>query len=431
MPFSHVLDRIDIACDDRHSVANAGLILPATLAGHLGLEAAANDVIDLAGQPGYFLPGAKVMTMVHAMIAGATCIDDANRLRAGSSGAVLGHRVLAPSTLGTFLRSFTFGHVRQLDRLSEIAMSRAWECGAGPGADPMTMDLDSTICEVHGDGKQGAAYGYTHVLGYHPLIATRAESGETLHVRLRTGSAGSGRGAPRFITEVAGRVCRAGAVGSLTMRMDSGFFSAKVMQTCRSHGIRYSITVPQNSVVRTTIGAIDEAQWIDIDYTDEGVAQVAEATYAGSRLIVRRTRLIGPQAELFPDWRHHALVTDREGDTLDLEADHRRHAVVELAIRDLKEGSGLRHCPSGRYSANAAWLVLASLAHNLLRWVLHLGLGQASPAVAKTVRNRLIDVPGRLTTSGGRLKLSLPIKWPWWNDISAALTKLRRLPITA
>lgn len=431
MPFSHVLDRIDVACDDRHSVANAGLILPATLAAHLGLEAAANEVIDLAGKPGYFQPGAKVMSMVHAMIAGADCIDDANRLRAGSSGSVLGHRVLAPSTLGTFLRSFTFGHVRQLDRWSEMALTRAWAMGSGPGSAPMTMDLDSTICAVHGDAKQGAAYGYTHCLGYHPLLATRAESGETLHVRMRKGSAGSGRGAPRFITEVAGRVRRGGATGPLTMRMDSGFYSGKVMATCSRQDIRFSITVPQNAVVRTTIGAIDEAQWIDIDYTDGGVAQVAEATYAGSRLIVRRTRLIGPQAELFPDWRHHALVTDRDGDTIALEADHRRHAVVELAIRDLKEGSGLRHCPSGRYSANAAWLVLASVAHNLLRWVLHLGLGQLSPAVAKTVRTRLIDVPGRLTTSAGRLKLSLPSKWPWWKDISAALTKLRRLPITA
>ena len=192
MPFSHVLDRLDIAFDDPHSVANAGLILPATLAAHLGIEQAANEVVDLGDRPGHFQPGAKVMTFLHALIAGAECIDDADVLRSGSTASVLAHRVLAPSTLGTFLRSFSFGHVRQLDRLSEIAMTRAWALGAGPGGRPMTIDIDSTICGVHGHAKQGAAYGYTKVLGYHPLLATRAQTGEVLHVRIRKGSANTG-----------------------------------------------------------------------------------------------------------------------------------------------------------------------------------------------------------------------------------------------
>lgn len=429
MPLSHSLDRLDVGFDDDHSVANAGLLLPATLAAHLGIENVANEVIDLGRRPGYFMPGAKVMTLVHAAIAGANCIDDANVLRAGASESVLGHRVLAPSTVGTFLRSFTFGHVRQLDKLSEIVLTRAWAAGAGPNAAPMTMDVDSTVCQVHGKQKQGAMYGYTHVLGYHPLLATRADTGETLHMRMRKGSANTARGANRFVTELVGRVRRAGASGQLTLRGDSGFWSGNVMNACRTHDVRFSLTVRQSQPVRTVIDAIDDDQWVDIEYPDGGRAQVAETTYGGNRFIVRRTRLVGPQAELFPNWRHHGLATDRVGTMLELEADHRRHAVVELAIRDLKEGSGLQHCPSGNFSANAAWLVLAGLAHNLVRWVLNLGLGRPSPAVVKTARMRLIAVPGRLTSSARKHKLALPTKWPWRQDFLTALAALRRIPL--
>ena len=201
------------------------------------------------------------------------------------------------------------------------------------------------------------------------------------------------------------------------------------MKACRTHDVRFSLTVRQSQPVRTVIEAIDEDQWVDIEYPDGGRAQVAETTYGGNRFIVRRTRLVGPQAELFPNWRHHGLATDRVGTMLELEADHRRHAVVELAIRDLKEGSGLQHCPSGNFSANAAWLVLAGLAHDLVRWVLNLGLDRRSPAVVKTVRMRLISVPGRLTTSARRQKLALPTKWPWRQDFLTALAALRRIPL--
>jgi len=161
MPFSHSLDRLVVTASDRHAVANAGLLLPATLAAHLDIEGAANAVVDLTGRPGHFRPGAKVMTLIHSFLAGGECIDDADVLRCGTTEEVIGHRVLAPSTLGTFLRGFTFGHVRQLDRLSEIALRRAWAAGAGPGDAPMTMDIDSTVTQVHGKAKQGAAYGYT------------------------------------------------------------------------------------------------------------------------------------------------------------------------------------------------------------------------------------------------------------------------------
>jgi len=191
---SHSPTRLAVTFDDSRAVAGAGLALVATLSERLRMGELANQVIDLGDRPGHALPGRKVLTLVHAMVAGADCIDDCDVLRAGSTGRVLGHRVMAPSTLGTFLRSFTFGHVRQLDALSEAVLARAWSMGAGPGAGALTVDIDSTICEVHGYQKQGAAYGYTKVLGHHPLVATRADTGEVLHLRHRKGAAPASSG---------------------------------------------------------------------------------------------------------------------------------------------------------------------------------------------------------------------------------------------
>jgi Transposase DDE domain group 1 len=428
MPSSHSPDGLVIGFDDDHAVASAGLVLPATLAERLGIEALVDQLVDLGDRPGHHLPGRKVLTLVHAMVAGGDCIDDADVLRTGSTAAVLGHRVVAPSTLGTFLRSFTFGHVRQLDRVTEQLLGRAWAAGAGPGAKPMTIDVDSTICEVHGHHKDGAAYGYTRVLGYHPLLATRADTGELLHLRMRKGSANTARGAERFINELAGRIRRAGAAGELVLRADSGFWSAKVIHACQRHRIRFSITVRQTQQVLSAIAAIPDCAWIDIDYPNGGVAQVGQTRLAGQRLVVRRTRLLGVQATLWPDWRYHAFITDREGGAVTLDADHRRHAVCELAIRDLKDGVGLRHCPSGNFVANAAWAVIATLAHNLLRWVAALGLGSSGPVVAKTLRRRLLALPGRLTRSARQRLLHRPTDWPWAQQFLHALARLRAVP---
>jgi len=428
MPSSHSPAGLVAVFDDDHAVANAGLLLPATLAERLGIEAVVDQLVDLGNRPGAHRPGRKVLTLVHAILAGADCIDDADVLRTGQTARVLGHRVMAPSTLGTFLRSFTFGHIRQLDRVAETIMAKAWAAGAGPGSAPMTIDVDSTVCEVHGHHKQGAAYGYTRQLGYHPLLATRADTGEVLHARQRTGRAASGRGAERFVVELAGRLRRAGATGLLTLRADSGFWSARVLAACRRHNIRFSITVRQTKTVAAAIAAIDQTAWADIDYPDGGIAQVAETTLGADRLIVRRTRLVGPQATLWPDWRYHALVTDRAGSAVALDAEHRRHAVCELAIRDLKDGAGLRHCPSGVFLANAAWLVLGALAHNLLRWTATIGLGATGQVVAKTLRRRLLALPGRLTRSARRRLLHLPRDWPWANQFPRALTRLRAVP---
>ena len=424
----HAPDGLAVSFDDTHAVASAGLVLVATLAARLGLEGSVEETVDLGDRPGAHRPGRKVMTLVHSLVAGGDCVGDADVLRTGRTAEVLGHRVMAPSTLGTFLRSFSFGHVRQLDRVAEVALTRAWAAGAGPGSDPVTIDVDSTVVEVHGHQKGGAAYGYTKVLGYHPLLATRAETGEVLHVRMRKGSANTGRGAQRFVREVAGRVRRAGATGPLVLRADSGFWSKKVVAACRDHGVRYSITVDQHEAVRNAIARIDEAAWAGIDYTAGGEAQVAETRYGASRLVVRRARFTNARGEATSEWRHHAFVTDRVGSAVELDADHRRHAVVELAIRDLKEGAGLRHCPSGRFFANAAWAVLASVAHNLVRWVAALGLGERRPVVAKTLRRRYLVLPGRLTRSARRRTLHLPTGWPWAATFLAALGRLRAVP---
>jgi hypothetical protein len=274
---SHTPTRLAVTFDDSRAVAGAGLALVGTLSERLGTLALANELVDLGDRPGHALPGRKVLTLVHAMVAGADCIDDCDVLRSGSTGRVLGHRVMAPSTLGTFLRSFTFGHVRQLDALSEALLVRACAMGAGPGTEALTVDIDSTICQVYGYQKHGAAYGYTKVLGQHPLVATRADTGEVLHLRHRKGSANAGRGGPRFVRELIGRIRRCGATGPVTLRADSGFHSKHVIAACRDHDVRYSITVNQNKGVVAAIEAIDEATWTGIDYTLGGEASVAES----------------------------------------------------------------------------------------------------------------------------------------------------------
>jgi hypothetical protein len=217
------LDSVRIAFDEQRLVSDAGLLVTATLAQRLGLEELVNESVSLGEVPGAARPGRKVMSLVHGMLAGADRIDQMNVLRAGSTGLVLGHRVMAPSTLGTFLRAFLFGHVRQLDHVLDVVLTRAWATSAGPGDGPLVIDIDSFVGEVYGDEKDGASYGYTHVLGYHPIIATRADTGEVLHIRCRTGKANTQRGLKRFVEELLARVRRAGYEGRIVIRADSGF----------------------------------------------------------------------------------------------------------------------------------------------------------------------------------------------------------------
>jgi len=426
---SRGIDRIAVTFDEPNLVANAGLVLVATTAKRLGLERLCDATIRLTGRVGGFNPGRKILTLVHAMVAGASHIDHADMLRAGSTAAVLEHQVMAPSTIGTFLRSFTFGHVRQFEKVVGEALGAAWALGAGPGSSRLVVDVDSTIDEVHGKKKIGAAFGYTKKLGYHPILATRAATGEILHARLRKGSANTQRGVKRFIEELVARLRRGGASGEIVMRFDSGYWSAETIEVLSRLGVNYTMGVRTGvKAVALAIAGIHEGAWEKIDYPDGGEAEVAGCTYKGRRLVVRRTRLVGPQATLWPNWRHFAFFTDLDGPATEVDAFHRAHATVELAIDDWKEGAGMEHCPSGSFTANGAWLCCAVLAHNLIRWTAALGdLVEADETlvVARTLRTRYFAVPARLVNRSGRPTLRMPTRWPWASRFSAALANLR------
>lgn len=429
---SRNLDRLRARFDHEGLIANAGLIVSGTLMARLGLEA----LIDSLVRTGSARPGRKILTVVAAILAGGTHIDHVDLLRAGATGRVLPFRPMAASTVGTFLRSFTFGHVRQLDAVCSRALQRAWAAGAGPGDKPLVIDVDSTICEVYGKLKGGTGYGYTSVLGYHPLVATLAGTGEILFARMRHGSANTARGTVRFVDELVGVLKRAGATGPVMLRADSGFWAWKLIDRLNRHQISWSITVRLHKPMKAAIAAIPETDWVDIAYTIGGQAQVAETTYrAGTgakarevRLVVRRTRLTDKaQRQLWPDWRHHAFITNRT-DLNAIEADqfHREHAVVELAIRDLKEGAGLQHVPSGHYHANAAWLACAVLAHNLGCWTS--ALADQPPVTHRTRRTRIIALAAIAVNHAGTMLLRLPARWPWADQFHTMLDAVRALP---
>jgi hypothetical protein len=426
------LDGVRVEFNDERVVSDAGVMLVATVAQRLGLELLAGRLVRLRrDRPGAANAGRKAMALIYAMVLGADSIDDCGVLRAGRTGRLLGGWIPAPSTLGTFLRAFTFGHVRQLDALLGHAIERAWKAGAGPGDRRLVIDVDSFVGAVYGRLKQGAAYGYTHVLGYHPILATRADTREALHIRLRKGSANTQKGMVRFCEELIARVNRAGATGVKLLRADSGFWNTKVFERLEAAGWQYSIGVRMIKTVRAAVEAIDEDAWQTIaDYPEEGEAQIAETVYDGRRLIIRRTRLLGAQAELWPDWRHFAFLTNRTDDIARVEAEHRDHAVVEQVIADLKD-QALEHFPSGQFNANAAWTVLAALAHNLLRWTQLLGLPDTTVRAARTLRRRLLSIPGRLTSHARGWALHLPARWPWHGDYINALNRIRALPTAA
>jgi hypothetical protein len=316
-----------------------------------------------------------------------------------------------------------------------VALSRAWTLGGNsPGVDRLVIDIDSTICQVYGRKKRGAAYGYTKVLGYHPILAVRADTGEVLHARMRKGFANTARGVRRFCDELIARVRRAGAAGPIVIRFDSGFWSNETIKTLTRHGVNYTMALRTNTPkVAAVIAAIAEDAWVEIAYTPDGRAQVAECTYGGRRLIVRRTCLIGAaQAKLWPDWRHFGFLTDlTDPDPVALDRFHRAHATVELAIRDIKQGAGLEHLPSGNFSANSAWLCCAVLAHNLIRWTATTAATptvEAALTVARSVRMHLLAMPARLVNRSGTPHLRAPARWPWATQFAERLTTIRALP---
>jgi len=423
------LDGVQVTFDDERVVSDAGVALVATLAGRLGIERLVGRFVCLRrDRPGAHNAGRKVMALIFAMVLGADCIDDCALLRAGRTRRLLGGWLPAPSTLGTFLRAFTFGHVRQLDRVLAETLTRAWRAGAGPGDERLVVDVDSFVGEVHGYQKQGVGFGYTKRRGYHPMLASRADSGEVLHVRLRKGQAASQRGVLRFAEELIARVARAGASGEKLFRADSAFWNNKLIARLQKAGWAYSISVRLQFWVSDAVAEIPESDWQALeDYPEDGQAQIAETIVGEKRLIVRRTRLVGRQAELWPDWRYFPFLTNRTAALAIVEAEHRQHAVVELTIRDLKD-QALAHFPSGKFNANSAWTVIACLAHNLLRWSALIGLPGETVRAARTFRRRLLQIPGRLTRSARQWTLHLPARWPWQGDFTRALARIRALP---
>lgn len=418
----------------------AGLLPAAVLAQRIDVAGVVDERLNLAGHGAN--SGTKALTVIGSMLAGGDSIEDAAVLRAGALPALF-DLTRAPSTIGTWLRDFGWHNVRQLDAIGRELLARQWAAGAGPAklAAPMTFDLDSTIVAVFGRGKQGADFGYTKVRGYHPQLATLAETGQVLFSRLRGGAAGAARGAKSFLTETISRIRHAGATGELTMRADSAFYSKPVLDTARKFNVRFSVTARQDKKVRAAIDAIPEQAWTPIPYwlstpqvSGADVAETSYTCFAGTRhampvrLIVRRVRPTpGSQLALFTTFDYHAFVTDRSGDTLELEADHRRHAIVEQSIAELKS-AGLAHLPSGRFMANAAWLALAVLAHNLARAVGLLAGRPLHRATATTLRRAVFTMPGRLVTSGRRRRLRLPRNWPWAEQFSTALDAITAIP---
>lgn len=439
--------------DDPNLVSSAGLVPVLALARSAGLTKLADEHLSVPTDKGAN-PGLKVSSLVAGMVAGADSIEDMSVLRHGGMGKVFTN-AYAPSTLGSFLRSFTFGHVRQLDAVSGrflAGLAARTAVVAGIGGQVM-VDLDDTIIEVHGYAKQGSGYGYSGVRGLNAVLATvttKDAAPVIVAQRLRKGSCGSPRGAKRLVTDALAMVrkLRTGPNGAqVLLRADSAFYGHNPVGAAVRSGAQVSVTVRLDPRVKAAIAAIPGDGWQAIEYTDAifdqdnqvwiSSAEVAEIPFTAfaaqkkanqipGRLVVRRIPDLNHhpgQATLFQTWRFHAFFTTGTLDTVAADKTHRGHAIIEQVHADLKN-SALAHLPSGKFTANAAWLVLAVMAFNLTRASATL----ADPAMAKattaTIRRKLVHVPARIASSARRLTLHLPKAWPWENAWTTLFTGL-------
>jgi hypothetical protein len=447
MRLSHGSSALSATFDDPNLVSSAGLAPVLALAqdGRLGDLVA--DKLTLKDPRGVNA-AIKVPALVAGMVAGADSIDDMDLLRHGGMDRLFAG-VRAPSTLGTFLRSFTFGHVRQLDSVAAAVLTDLAErAPLLPGAQSVTfLDLDDTIRETHGYAKQGVGYGYNKTKGLNALLAcvsTPLAAPVVAASRLRKGAVNSARGAGKLLAEAlrTARACGAGGpdgTGLVILRADSAYYAHAVVAAARRGGAHFSITARMNPAVVRAIGLIADGAWTPIRYPqavwdEEGQcwisdAEVAEVGFTAftsrrkhehvpARLIVRRVKRLNPgsvpagQGELFGAWRYHAVFTDSPQPMLEAEKTHRQHAIVEQVIADLKSGP-LAHLPSGKFAANSAWLVLATIAFNLTRATGALASTFHAKATTATIRAQLIAVPARIARSARRLCLHLPRDWPW------------------
>jgi hypothetical protein len=434
--------------DDPNLVSCAGLAPVLQLAERGGLQRLVGQHLHL-DKPGGVNAHLKIPTLVAGMVAGADSIEDMALLRHGAMGRLF-TGVRAPSTLGTFLRSFTFGHVRQLDAVaSRLLINLARQAPLLPDADQVAfVDVDDTLKQTYGYAKQGAGRGYTGVKGLNALLATVSTPSSAPVIaaaRLRKGSTNSARGAARFVTDALITARKAGATGTLVLRADSAYYGHDVIAAALRQDACFSITARQDKAVRKAIASIGDDAWTSINYTnavfdeasqqwisDAEVAEIAytaftskaKAKHISARLIVRRVKDMNPnnQSELFTAYRYHAVFTNSPLPMLEAEKAHRAHAIVEQVIADLKNGP-LAHLPSGHFWANSAWLVCATMAFNLTRAAGTLASAFHAHATTGTVRAQLITVPGRIARSARRLTLHLPTGWPWqqqWAQLAAA-----------
>ena len=464
MQLSHIRPVTSASFDDPNLVSCAGLVPMVALARQCDLPALADEHLSVPTDKGANA-GAKVSALVAGMVAGADSIDDMALLRHGAMSTLF-HRPYAPSTLGSFLREFSFGHVRQLDAVAARLLSGLAEhTPLLAGIDgPVLVDIDDTIIEVHGYRKQGSEYGYSGVRGLNALITTVTTEHAAPVItgqRLRKGACGSGRGAARMIADTLTTVRRlrsTAATGKPLMRADSAFYGHPSVSAAIRGGADVSITVRLDPKVKAAIAEIGDDAWIPIEYTDAlydettqqwvSRAEVAEIGFTAfssrkateqvaGRLVVRRIPDLNHdsnhgQQTLFDTWRFHAFFTTTDLDTVTADKTHRGHAIIEQVHADLKD-SALAHLPSGRFTANAAWLVLAVIAFNLTRAAATITGTALAKCRTATIRRTLVTVPARIASSARRLTLHLPRDWPWesaWNTLFNSLFR-RHQPLIA
>jgi hypothetical protein len=453
MQLCHTPRATSAVFDDPNLVSSAGLVPVLALARSAGLHDLAQQHLSVPTDKGANA-GLKVASLVAGMVAGADSIDDMALLRHGGMGRVFAG-AYAPSTLGSFLRSFTFGHVRQLDAVASRFLTRlaarAPLIATRPDIDDRVMvDIDDTIIEVHGYAKQGSGYGYSGVRGLNALLAT-ASTCDTAPVvvaqRLRKGSCGSPRGAKRLVADAL-KTVGSTSPANVLVRADSAFYGTATVGAAIRAGADVSVTVRMDPKVKAAIATIGEDAWTPIEYTDAvfdeqtktwvSRAEVAEIGFTAftsrktaeqvrGRLVVRRIPDLNPggkdgQNTLFDTWRFHAFFTTTDpavADTVAADKTHRAHAIIEQVHADLKHAA-LAHLPSGKFAANAAWLVLAVMAFNLTRAAATITGPGLAKATTATIRRKLIAVPARIASSARKVTLHLPAAWPWegaWSDL--------------
>jgi hypothetical protein len=463
MRLSHARAAVTARFDDPNLVSCAGLVPVMALAQRCGLATLLAERLTITARGGANA-AVKILALVAGMVGGADSITDMDLLRHGGMGRLF-DGIRAPSTLGVFLRLFTFGHVRQLDAVSASLLARLTaETPVLPDADQVVfVDIDDTVRQTYGYAKQGAGRGYTGVKGLNALLAvvsTPISAPLIAATRLRKGSTNSARGAAKLLADALATARRAGAAGLLLVRADSAYYSHDIVAACRRAGARFSITARLTPTVVAAITSIDEQAWVPIQYphaiydeqeqrwvSDAEVAETPLTAFTGrrrrehvtARLIVRRVRRLNPataptgqgrQGELFTAYRYHAVFTDSAEPMLTAEATHRDHAIIEQVIAELKNGP-LAHLPSGVFTANAAWLACAAISHNLTRAAGALAGGRHTRSRTATIRTQLIHTPARIAHSGHRQLLHLPRDWPWEAGLDELFRRALHDPLPA